>query len=244
MALKSLSCLLQGAALAACASGPAVRAPADAAAELKAKTQALLDAVSAGDARVWDRLLDPEVLYVSEAGELERKPQLLAEVVPLPAGISGRIEIGKFEARVHGDTAIVFHVDEEYENYFGHDIHAQYLNLATWRYAGGEWKLLATQVLASLIDPKAIVLPAAQLADYEGSFALTPDIHYTIKRDGDHLVGQRTGRPPQVLQAEARDVFFVAGQPRSRKIFLRDSAGKITQLADRREARDILWDKE
>lgn len=229
--------------LAACASGPAVRAPADAAATLQVHTQALLDAVTSGDARVWDRLLDPEVLYVSEAGELERKPQLLAEVVPLPAGISGRIAIGKFEARVHGDTAIVFHLDEEYENYFGHDIHAQYLNLATWRYAHGEWRMIATQVLAALIDPPAIALTAEQLDEYQGSFALTPDIHYTIKRDGDHLVGQRTGRPPQVLQVEARDVFFVAGQPRSRKIFLRDAAGKIAQFTDRREARDVIWNK-
>lgn len=126
----------------------------------------------------------------------------------------------------------------------GHAIHAQYLNLATWRYAGGAWKLIATQVLAALIDPPAIALTAAQLDEYQGSFALTPDIHYTIKRDGDHLVGQRTGRPPQVLQAEARDVFFVAGQPRSRKIFLRDGDGKIAQFTDRREARDVIWNKQ
>lgn len=221
-----------------------MRAPADSAAVLKAQTQALLDAVTAGDARVWDRLLDPDVLYVSEAGELERKPQLLAEVVPLPAGITGRIRIGAFEARIHGDTAIVFHADEEDERYFGHDLHARYLNLATWRYRDGAWTLIATQVLAALIDPPAITLPAGALDEYVGSFALTPEIHYTIVRDGDHLVGQRTGRPPQVLQAEARDVFFVAGQPRTRKIFLRDAAGKIARFTDRREARDVIWAKE
>lgn len=245
MPSKSWPCLLQGVALAACAHTTATSTPATGVEPiLRAHTQALLDAVTAGDPEVWDRLLDPDVVYLSEAGELERKPQLLAELEPLPAGISGRIEIGRFEAHVHGDTAVVVHVDEEDESYHGHPIHAQYLNLATWRLGPAGWRLIATQVLASLIDPPAITLPADQLDDYVGSYQLTPEIHYTIRRDGDHLVGERTGRPAQPLLAEARDVFFVAGQPRSRKIFLRDAAGRVTRFTDRREARDILWDRE
>ena len=70
---------------------------------------------------------------------------------------------------------------------------------------------------------------------------MTSDITYTIARDGDHLVGTRTGKPPQVLAIEARDVLFVPGQPRSRKILLRDASGKIDRLADRREGRDVIW---
>jgi hypothetical protein len=180
---------------------------------------------------------------VSEAGEVENKAQLLAEVKPLPAGISGRIEIGRFEVHQHGDTAVALHVDEEYEDYFGHQIHAQYLNTATWRLGPGGWKLVATQVLATLIDPTAIALPAAQLDDYAGTYQLTDAIHYTIRRDGDRLIGERTGRPPQDLKVEARDVMFVPGQPRSRKIFQRDAQGRITGFADRREARDVVWQR-
>jgi hypothetical protein len=190
---------------------------------------------------VWDRLLDPDIVYLSEAGEVEDKARLLAELVPLPNGVSGHIEIGKLTVAQHGDVAVVFHTDEETEDYFGHVLHAQYLNTATWRFADGGWKLIAQQVYASLLDPPAIALPPAQLDDYVGTYALTDAIHYTIRRDGDHLVGQRDGRPPQVLQVEARDVMFVAGQPRSRKIFGRDATGKVTQFADRREARDVVW---
>ena len=218
-----------------------VRAPADPGPVLRERTQALLDAIAIGDKAVWDRLLDPKIIYLSEAGDLEDKARLLAELVPLPAGISGHIEMSKFEVAPHGDLAVVFHADEETENYFGHVLHAQYLNTATWRFADGAWRLIAQQVYASLLDPPAIALPAAQLDDYVGTYALTDAIHYTIRRDGDHLVGQRDGRPPQVLQVEAKDVLFVAGQPRSRKIFGRDGAGKVTQFADRREARDVVW---
>jgi hypothetical protein len=65
--------------------------------------------------------------------------------------------------------------------------------------------------------------------------------HYAIRRDGDRLIGERTGRPAQDLKVEARDVMFVPGQPRSRKIFQRDAQGRITGFADRREARDVVW---
>jgi ketosteroid isomerase-like protein len=218
-----------------------VRAPGNPEAVLRAQTLEMLDAVTAGNPAVWDRYLDPQIVYVSEAGEVEGKAQLLAEIKPLPAGISGKIEIGRFEVRPHGDTAVTLHVDEEYEDYFGHQIHAQYLNTATWRLGPDGWKLIGMQVLATLIDPPAIALPAAQLDDYVGTYQLTAAISYTIRRDGDRLIGERTGRPAQELKVEARDVMFVPGQPRSRKIFQRDGQGRITGFADRREARDVVW---
>jgi hypothetical protein len=36
-------------------------------------------------------------------------------------------------------------------------------------------------------------------------------------------------------------VLFVAGQPRSRKIFLRGPDGHVSGFVDRREGRDIPW---
>src|ERR1051325_7478122 len=225
----------------ACATGPAVRAPGDTATVLRAQTRALLEAVAVGDTKVWARYLDPGVVYLSEAGEVETKAQLLDELKPLPAGISGKIELGKFEVKQFGDTAVVVHVDEEFENYFGHEIHAQYMNTAPWQLGRDGWKLIAQQVYASLLDPPAIALPAAQLDEYVATYQLTDAISYAIRRDGDHLVGERTGRPPQPLRVEARDVLFVPGQPRSRKVFQRDASGRITGFADRREARDVVW---
>ena len=233
--------MIPGLVIAACATAPGVHAPANSEAVLRAQTQALLDAVTAGDARLWDRYLDPQIVYVSEAGEVQTKAQLLDEVKPLPAGISGKIELGRFEVRQLGDTAVVLHVDEESEDYFGHLLHAQYLNTATWRFGAGGWKLIAQQVYASLLDPPAITLPEGQLDDYVGTYQLTDQISYTIRKEADQLVGQRDGRPPQPLRVEARDVLFVPGQPRSRKIFLRDAAGQVTRFADRREARDVVW---
>jgi hypothetical protein len=43
------------------------------------------------------------------------------------------------------------------------------------------------------------------------------------------------------LLVEVRDVLFIAGQPRIRKIFQRDTAGRITGFVDRRENWDLVW---
>ncbi len=46
------------------------------------------------------------------------------------------------------------------------------------------------------------------------------------------------------LNVEVRDVLFVPGQPRIRKIFQRDDHGKITAFVDRREMWDLVWTKQ
>ena len=63
----------------------------------------------------------------------------------------------------------------------------------------------------------------------------------TRKTKADLLTGERSSRPAQTLSIEAADVMFVAGQPRSRKIFVRGRDDRITGFVDRREGRDIPW---
>jgi hypothetical protein len=64
-----------------------------------------------------------------------------------------------------------------------------------------------------------------------------------LHRDGDQLIGQREGGSPVAWNAELRDVFFIAGQPRIRKIFQRDANGKIIGFVERRESWDLVWKK-
>src|SRR6187549_3762729 len=93
--------------LAACASlGTDAAARQDIAATLKMQTQALLDAVASGDTKVWDRYLDPAIIYLAEDGTRKGKADLLKEIQPLPRGVTGAITIGAFEVRVHGAVAI------------------------------------------------------------------------------------------------------------------------------------------
>jgi hypothetical protein len=83
----------------------------DVARVLEQQTQELLNAVSSGDARVWDRYLDANAIYLAEDGTRKTKAALLKEITPLPTGISGSISVTAFEVRLYGDTAVTTHND-------------------------------------------------------------------------------------------------------------------------------------
>ncbi len=111
----------------------------------------------------------------------------------------------------------------------------------TWKRTPDGWRLVASQVLALRADPPAIELADRRLDEYVGTYALTDSISYTIRREGHALVGVRSGRAPETLTVELPDCLLVPGQPRLRRIFQRNAAGRITGFVERRESWGIAW---
>jgi hypothetical protein len=208
---------------------------------LKRQTQELLDAVAPGRVEVWDRLLHPDVIYVTESGQVLRKAALLGELAPMPVGMSGTLRVEQFTLVEHGDTAVATHEDHEVQDYFGQILRSRYRSTDTWRRTDAGWRLVAAQLLAIPDDPPAVAFSEQQLHDYVGEFQAGPQLRYAIRRDGDRLFGKRAGRDEQELRLEAPDVLFIPGQPRSRKIMTRNANGQVTGFADRREGHDIVW---
>jgi hypothetical protein len=209
--------------------------------QLRANDQALLDAIAPGDKAVWERLLAPDAVYVDENGTVMNRAQFLAALKPLPAGSSGHISIVDYDARIHGQVALVVHKDDERENYHGIPLRADYLITETWIKEGADWRLALVHVYVVAKDPPAIKTPPNLLAEYEGRYRAAPDLAYFIRREGNHLVGERQGLPSVTLAQESADVFFVPGHPRDRKIFRRDAGDKIIDFVDRREGEDLVF---
>ncbi len=213
----------------------------DATEVLRRQTQEMVDAISSGQAAVWDRYLDGKAVYTAEDGTVSTKAQMVEQIKPLPEGVSGVLKVIDFKATVHDLVAITNYVIDEDEVYHGHELHCQYRNTDTWLKTPAGWRLIAAQVLALRTDPPAVPLTARQMKEYAGSYVLTPTISYEIRLKEGGLEGQQTGRKAEPLQAEAPDVLFVPGKPRYRKIFQRGSDGHVTGFAERREAWELDW---
>lgn len=213
-------------------------------ANLRAADQALMNAFAPGDRAPWDQVLAPDATYVDENGAILSRSDFLKTLVPLPAHISGNIAITDYRLRVEGNTALVIHKDDEHENYHGIPLHAVYLTTETWLCRNGQWKLALAHIYVEAKDPPEIALPATELDQYVGRYRAAPDLEVTIRRAGDQLALERKGRPPRKLLAEARDVLFVPGEPRIKRLFERDARGRITGFIDRREGEDIVWKRE
>ncbi|HXC54609.1 MAG TPA: nuclear transport factor 2 family protein [Rhizomicrobium sp.] len=210
---------------------------------LKRQTQELFDAVSAGDAGVWDRYLDADAVVADENGVVTDKKDTVAQVTPLPTGISGTITVTDWHAHIHGGVAVTSFVSDEHEDFHGQKLHALYLTTTTWLQEPDGWKVAGQQTLALQQDPPALQLPAATLDGYVGRYRAAPDLVYEIARTGDALSGGTVGGKAAPLAAELRDVLFAPGQPRTRKIFMRDATGRVTGFVSRREGRDVVWTK-
>ena len=104
----------------------------------------------------------------------------------------------------------------------------------------GTWKLLAVQVLALRTDPPALPTTAEQRRAYCGRYRLG-DLTYVVECETDGLTGGTAGKPRKPLRLESPDVFFVPGEPRTRRIFQRDTAGRVTGFLERRESWDLPW---
>lgn len=213
----------------------------DVAALLKKQTQEMCDAVAAGNAKVWDRYLDDRVVIRSEDGALHDKAGMLKDLGPLPAGVSGTIEVTDFRATFRKDLAVATYALDEHETYHGHNLHCRYLSTDTWVRTADGWKLIASQVDAERGDPPSVGMTDSQADAYAGRYALTPEIAYEIRRNGKQLEGRKGTGAWEPLMLEAPDVLFVPGKPRYRKVILRDETGKVTGFADRREEWDLVW---
>jgi Domain of unknown function (DUF4440) len=215
--------------------------PQDVEQHLRRATQELLDAIAPGDRKVWETYLDEGLIHVDENGIVRTRTELLKELTPLPAGLKGSIRIASFQAAVRDDVAVATHEDHEQLDYHGQQVATRFRTTDTWIKTTAGWRLAASQVMAVLDDPPPALFNDAEPCAFAGAFALTPEISATIRCRPDGLIAERTGREPVQYRRESGDVFFAPGQPRTRRIFLRNAAGVVLGFADRREGHDIIW---
>jgi hypothetical protein len=206
--------------------------------------QQLSDAITNGAPAAWDKYLDPNVIYAEEDDSYKGKGEMVKEVRPLPKGLGGEIKVELLSYHEDGDTAVAFFRQHEIERYYGQTIHASYLLSTVWKKRIGGWMQIEGQVLAEKTDPPSTMLPANDLQKFAGDYKLKDsEPIFRLKLSDGKLVGGRAGKLPSEWNAETRDVFFIKGDPRIRKIFQYDATGKVTGFTERRESWDIVWEK-
>jgi hypothetical protein len=226
------------------AGSPAAAAPDPTLAQaLQSRTQALVDALGQGDKAVWDAALDPGVTIVDDGNHVLTKAQVLGGIGPQPEGQSGQIRVANFQLDREGATAIATYINDESLDYQGQLVRTKYRVLDVWMQRGADWKLVASHSSPIVDEPPVATLPEAVLKQYVGQYELTFDIHYRVDLVNGKLIGQRQGGKLVELKPEATDVFFLAGAPRTRRIFQHDPSGAVTGFVDRREGHDIVWKK-
>ncbi len=210
--------------------------------ELVRRTQELFDAVAVGNQVPWKRYFAEDTVYFDEKGRSMDKSALVADITPLPKGYSGSIKLVKPQSRILGHTAILTYDLDETETIYGQNMKARYHGTDTWLFRDDRWQIVAGQMFRYYEDPAPGKVDITLLNDYVGTYELAPGISLVVSRQGDQLYLRRGERPQELLVPETCDLFYLPGVE-GRRLFRRNSSGKVDALIDRRNNEDLVWTK-
>lgn len=196
-------------------------------------TQALYDAVAAGDKAVWDRVLDEKCLITTEDGEVLDRQGFLKDLQPLPPGFEGSIKVRDLTVRTLGDAAVVHYWLDEVEAIFGQRLQTTYVDTDIYRRTPAGWKVVAMQ--ATVVPRDLEPVPAdsstwpALVGDYRYSDKTTSRYRVFLKEGA--LYGGRDAASATPLIPLSPLVFFQKGSIHI-MVFVRDTNGAITEVRE------------
>lgn len=230
--LSTLAILARGCAT---SRGPAISHD-----ELVRRTQEIMDAVAPGNPGPWKTYFAEDAMYFDEKGRFMDKAGLVKDVSPLPKGYSGEIKVVNAKSNILEDLAVLTYDLDEREVVFGQELKARYHGTDTWVRRGGQWQIVAGQMLRYYEDPAAGQANLSAYRAYSGTYQLSPGVTRLVRLGQQELSVQRNGRAAETLLPEAPDIFFRKGVE-GRILFRRDALGRIDALIDRRNNEDIVW---
>lgn len=214
------------------------QAASDDAAVVERQSQEFSDASAAGDGKTLGRYLDDRVIFMNETGQIATKADIVQSTPP-PAGTVNKLEQSDFKIELHGDTAVTSFTDNLTSHVNGSVRTASFLSTEVWQKENGRWLMISSQTMTKPKEPQAVVLEAKALDDYVGTYSAN-GASVKIERKGTALASSTNGAEATELDMEARDVAFTPGQPRLRRVFIREG-GKVTGFLSIRESGDILF---
>ncbi len=152
--------------------------------------------------------------------------------------------MGEPKVLIQDNVIALSHRDREDLELYGQKIVTYFHSTDTWaKQKDGQWRIVATQTMAIPNERKPMPINSQKLDAYVGQYQLSPEVTYTITREGDRLFGQRTGRARDELLPLCVDILYRKGVWRGEKVFERDPQGNVVKMLDRRENNDLVWKK-
>jgi len=207
----------------------------------QAVEQSLMDAIAAGDAAAWDRIMDDQCVVTSEEGEVRPKSAFLKELRPLPPGLQGGIRVRDLTVQEFSGFAVVRFLADEWETVFGQRLTTQYRVTDTFRRADSTWRMVSSHVSVVTTDPPAQKVATDAWTGLAGTYQLLPNgwKFHVVLRD-KQLFG---GRDPNALKRMiplTPDAFVREGTL-GEWIFVIGADRKATHIVNFRKFEPLVW---
>jgi len=209
------------------------------------RTQALYDAVTAGDEAIWRQTLSDDCIITDEDGQVYDKAAFLETLRPLPKGFSGRINIQHLTLRMSGAAAAVHYWMDEHEDALGQRLHTVYVETDTYRRENGVWKMIAGQTTVVPADLRPVKVDMRGWPKITGSYRLGKEapgvVYHAYLRKGSLYWGGDEKSAKRLIPL-APLVFFVQGSIHT-MVFVRDGAGHITEALELHKYNEVAMQR-
>lgn len=199
----------------------------------EATTQALFDAVAAGDTRLWSRVLAPGCQITTEDGDVLDKATFLAQMHPLPQGFTGRIKVRGLTVQYAGEAAVVHYWLDETEDIFDQRLRTTYVETDTYRRSGDSWTAIAMQQTVVPRDLEPVPGVAVDARALTGEYRLADgdtSPYRVFLRDGALFMGHDESAARKLIPL-APLVFYVKGSIHI-VVFVRGASGAIDEVRE------------
>jgi hypothetical protein len=203
--------------------------------------QALMDAVAPGEKAPWQAVLDDGFVVTDEEGHVLTKEQLLSQITPLPAGLTGGIAVRELTVQEFPGFAVVRYLADEWESVFGQRLTTKYRVTDTFRKTGSTWKMVASHFAVVTTDPPAQVVATNRWPALAGRYRLLPNgwTFHVVYRDGK-LFGGRDPAKLKPLIPLTSDAFVLQGSL-GEWMFASNQDGKATHILNLRKFEPLVW---
>ncbi|HEV8268773.1 MAG TPA: nuclear transport factor 2 family protein, partial [Thermoanaerobaculia bacterium] len=169
------------------------------------------------------------------------RERFIAELRPLPAGLSGEITVKELTVQEISGAAIVRFLADEKETVFGQKLATKYRITDTWKREGEGWKLVASHASVVTQDPAEQPVSKAAWPAFVGRYRLLPDgWTFTVELRDGALWGGRDPKKLRRMIPLAPDAFVVSGSL-GEWIFVTDDKGRVVGLMDFRKFEPLYW---
>lgn len=198
--------------------------------ELLKITRDMIDTSLRGDKSAFERYTADAYIETGVNGAVETRAKILENFLTPPASMNPTMELKDVQVHVYGDTAVMSSLSIYRAEAQGQKINYSFRTTDVWLRRDGRWQLIASHYseipperVAVKVDPK---IYDAYVGEYEISLGLV----FTVKRDGDKLMGQSTGEKKwHELMPQNETTFFIKGDT-DLNIFVKDEKGQVTHI--------------
>ncbi len=203
--------------------------------------QALMDAVTAGDAGAWSRVMDERCLVTTEEGDVRDKAAFLKDVRPLPRGLTGDIAVKELTVDEFPAFALVRYLADESEIVFGQRLATKYRVTDTFQRKGSTWKMVASHVSVVTADPPPQPVPADRFGALVGRYRLLPDgwTFHVALRGGQLMAGTDPSSLKRLIPLTP--TAFVREGTLGEWLFVLGADGRAARIVDFRKFEPLVW---